>query len=110
MSRHTLYLEGWERESCWGWDPAQEVWYAQLWIDGSEPGGNGGRDRPLLWLTPPGYYIAERHDLAEYIAEFLGLDVDTVLEAFEHSYDGEWRTGGDDWEPEPPPIYAARSD
>jgi hypothetical protein len=53
MSRHTLYLDGWQRESVWGWDPGQGVWHAQLWVDGTEPGGNNGHDAPALWLANP---------------------------------------------------------
>jgi hypothetical protein len=40
MSQHTLDIEGWERQSFWGWDPPMGIWYAQLWADGTEPGGN----------------------------------------------------------------------
>lgn len=83
MSRHTLYLEGWERESCWGWDPPMQAWFAQLWIDGTEPGGNYGRDDSVLWLTPPSYEITRRQILAEHIAAFLGMDVEMILQAFE---------------------------
>jgi hypothetical protein len=56
-SRHTLYLDGWQSESSWGWDPGQSVWYAQLWVDGTEPGGKDGHEAPALWLAPPSYEI-----------------------------------------------------
>lgn len=104
MSRHTLYLEGWQRESSWGWDPGQNVWYAQLWIDGAEPGGGDGHDAPVLWLTPPSYVITQRQSLAEHLAEFLGVDVKAVLQAFVDSYKSQWQIygGENDWEPEPP--------
>jgi hypothetical protein len=97
MSRHTLYLEGWQRQSNWGWDPGQNVWYAQLWVDGTEPGGDDGHDAPALWLTPPSYVITQRQRLAGYIADFLDIDVKVVLLAFLDSYESQWQ------------IYVART-
>lgn len=104
MSRHTLYLDEWQRESSWGWDPGQRVWYAQLWSDGTEPGGNDGYDVPALWLTPPSYEIQSRQVLAAHIAEFLGITLESVLQAFAESYKGTWQIygGENDYEPEPP--------
>jgi hypothetical protein len=104
MSRHTLYINGWQRESCWGWDHPSGVWYAQLWRDGTEPGGNDGRDAPVLWLTPPTYEITQRQALAEHIARFLDVDVEVVLWAFIESYDGFLDVSPDEnhWEPELP--------
>jgi hypothetical protein len=104
MSQHTLDIEGWERQSFWGWDPPMGIWYAQLWADGTEPGGNDNRDAPALWLTPPSYEIHYRQSLAEHIASFLGVDVKFVLEAFVEAYAGHLEISEDAnfWEPEPP--------
>jgi hypothetical protein len=104
MSRHTLYLEGWQHQSNWGWDPGQNVWYAQLWVDGTEPGGGDEHDAPALWLTPPSYVITQRQRLAGHIADFLDVDVRIVLVAFLDSYESQWQIygGENDWEPEPP--------
>ena len=104
MSRHTLYLDGWQRESNWGWDPGQSVWYAQLWAEGTEPGGSEGRDAPVLWLTPPWYEIQSRQVLAAHIADFLDIGMESVLRAFAESYEWPWRIYGDenDYEPAPP--------
>jgi hypothetical protein len=104
VSRHTFYLDGWQRESSWGWDPGQGVWYAQLWVDGTESGGNDGRDAPALWLTPPSYEIRLRRSLAAHIADFLDIDVELVIQAFAESYRGPWQIygGESDYEPEPP--------
>lgn len=104
MSRHTLYLDGWQRESNWGWDPGQRAWYAQLWADGTEPGGNEGRDAPALWLTPPLYEIQSRQVLAAHIADFLDIPPELVLQAFAESYEGSWQTYENDYEPEPPLV------
>ena len=46
------------------------MWYAQLWIDGTEPGDDDGHDAPVLWLTPPSYEIQSRQTLAAHIADF----------------------------------------
>jgi hypothetical protein len=99
-----LYIEGWERQSFWGWDPLLGIWYAQLWVDGTEPGGNDGRDAPALWLTPPSYDIHYRQSLAEHIASFLGVDVKFVLEVFVEAYVYHLEVSDDEnfWEPEPP--------
>jgi hypothetical protein len=94
VSRHTLYLDGWQRESNWGWDPGQSVWYAQLWVDGTEPGGNDGHDAPALWLTPPSYEIQSRQVLAAHIADFLDVALESVLQAFAESYNGPWQIYG----------------
>lgn len=104
MSRHTLYVDGWQRESNWGWDPGQSVWYAQLWVDGTEPGGNDGHDAPALWLTPPTYEIQSRQVLAALIADFLDIALESVLQAFAESYNRPWQISGgeNDYEPEPP--------
>jgi hypothetical protein len=104
MSQHTFYLDGWQRESIWGWDPGQGVWYAQLWVDGTEPGGNDGHDAPALWLRPPSYEIELRQVLAEHIADFLDIALESILQAFAESYNGPWQIygGENDYEPEPP--------
>jgi len=95
MSQHTLDIEGWERQSFWGWDPPLGIWYAQLWADGTEPGGNDNRDAPALWLTPPSYEIHYRQSLAEHIASFLRVDVKFVLEAFVEAYAGDLEVSED---------------
>ena len=104
VSRHSLFLSGWERESTWGWDPGQYVWYAQLWLDGTKPGGNNNEDGPVLWLTPPLYVLAERGRLIDHLTDFLCVDDEPIVRAFIESYerDEDCSRGPDAWEPEPP--------
>lgn len=86
MSTFPLNLHGFDpNESIWGWDPGQNVLYAQLYRPGSADTDRG----PDIWIAPPRYQVERIGDLAEEIAGEARLDADVVRQALGNPADSE---------------------
>lgn len=81
---YNLKLDGWNRQSVWGWDPGRETLYAQLTpnsanFDASERG-------PQIWISPPRFpVIATPPALAIAIARATGTEITAVRTAMNDS-------------------------
>jgi hypothetical protein len=81
---YNLELAGWRRQSTWGWDPAQQSYYAQLTPDTStrEAEWQG----PEIWVSPPRYpAIPDPAALAEAIAQAAGVPLAVARQAMNDS-------------------------
>lgn len=88
---YNLELAGWNLQSTWGWDPAQESLYAQL--TRNESGIEADVQGPEIWISPPAIpRITHPAVLAEAIANATGAGVATVRAL--RIYSGDDRSSG----------------
>lgn len=83
---YNLELAGWRRQSVWGWDPAQQSYYAQLTPDTSDREADS--QGPEIWVSPPIYpTIPDPPTLAREIARATGVPHTVALQAMNDSLD-----------------------
>lgn len=81
---YNLELARWDRQSTWGWDPAQETLYAQL--TRNESNIEADVQGPEIWISPPAFpRITLPAVLAEAIANATGAETATVRAAMNNS-------------------------
>jgi hypothetical protein len=82
--RYNLELAGWDYQSIWGWDPAEESLYAQLTRNESDIEADA--EGPEIWLSPPAFpRMTHPAVLAEAIAEATGTEAAIVRAAMNDS-------------------------
>jgi hypothetical protein len=81
--RRALWLPGWDRRSVWGFDPALDAYFAQLWRNSGAP----GCDDPDIWIYGRGTFegrafaVTTTHMLGREIAAATGSDLGAVCRA-----------------------------
>jgi len=81
---YNLELAGWRRQSTWGWDPAQQSYYAQLTPDTSSREAEW--QGPEIWISPPRHsVIPNPAALAEAIAQATSVPLPVARQAMNDS-------------------------
>jgi hypothetical protein len=73
--RRALWLPGWDQRSAWGFDPAVDAYFAQLWRNS----GTAERDEPDIWIFGRGTF--EGRDFAVTTSRVLACEIATATGA-----------------------------